>query len=110
MAQTLLRLAARFELAVVLVNQMTTKGGRGGGGGGGHALVPALGESWGHASTIRMVLHWDRGERKALLYKSPSMKEETVAYAVTKAGIRDVEQLDVGGTSAMRPEKRLRLD
>ena len=46
-------------------------------------LVPALGESWGHASTIRIILYWKNSLRYALLYKSPSRQEMTVPYQVT---------------------------
>lgn len=46
-------------------------------------LVPALGESWGHASTVRVILYWEGQQRYAWLYKSPSKKESTVPYQVT---------------------------
>lgn len=87
MAQNLLQLARAGQLAVVLTNQMTTKSSA-------HTsshLVPALGESWGHASTIRLILYWKHGVRRALLYKSPSEREASVAYQVTLAGIRDLD-------------------
>jgi hypothetical protein len=68
MAQKLNELAHKHSLAVVLMNQMTTKveaggggggfGGGGGGGGGTSRLVPALGESWAHAATHRLTLFW----------------------------------------------------
>ena len=92
---------------VVLVNQMTTKTGRGGDGGG--ELVPALGESWGHASTVRVILQWDRGERRAVLFKSPSMREETVGFAVTLDGIRDSPSSNTAASGHHR-EKRVRLN
>ena len=41
------------------------------------------GESWGHASTIRVVLFWSGTERYATLYKSPNHKESTVPYRIT---------------------------
>ena len=46
-------------------------------------LVPALGESWGHASTIRVILYRENSIRHALLYKSPSRQEAVVQYQVT---------------------------
>ncbi|CAN0008599.1 unnamed protein product, partial [Sphacelaria rigidula] len=51
MAQQLNEVAQQHSLAVVLVNQMTTKvvTGRS----GESSLVPALGESWAHAATNR---------------------------------------------------------
>ena len=66
---------------VVLVNQMTTRVREG----GGSSLVPALGESWGHAPTIRVILHWQGGgqSRTATLYKAPHKPEASVNYQVT---------------------------
>ena len=49
----------------------------------GAVVVPALGESWGHACTTRLVLHWRATERHATLYKSPSRPEATVPYQIT---------------------------
>ncbi|XP_019620165.1 PREDICTED: DNA repair protein RAD51 homolog 3-like [Branchiostoma belcheri] len=88
LAQNCIRLADSHKAAVVLVNQMTTKMGHSGDGQA--HLVPALGESWGHASTIRVLLFWEAGYRYARLYKSPTREEATVPYQVTMAGIRDV--------------------
>ncbi|KAF2984110.1 hypothetical protein EK904_010465 [Melospiza melodia maxima] len=63
---------------VVLTNQMTTRIGQ-----SQSTLVPALGESWGHAATVRLIFHWDNTQRLATLYKSPSQKESTIAYEIT---------------------------
>ncbi|XP_062967858.1 DNA repair protein RAD51 homolog 3 isoform X6 [Cynocephalus volans] len=64
---------------VILTNQMTTKIDR-----NQALLVPALGESWGHAATIRLIFHWDgKQSRLATLYKSPSQKESTVPFQIT---------------------------
>ena len=41
------------------------------------------GETWGHASTTRIVLFWDQRMRCATLYKSPTLKEITISYQVT---------------------------
>eukprot|EP00039_Didymoeca_costata_P003433 m.67672 g.67672 ORF g.67672 m.67672 type:complete len:355 (+) comp11906_c0_seq4:140-1204(+) len=84
MAQQLLRLATSKEIAIVLMNQMTTKKNAN----GKSQLVPALGESWGHASTLRVILYCKDGVRKACLYKSPFMQEGTIEYAITVDGIR----------------------
>ncbi|XP_073091472.1 DNA repair protein RAD51 homolog 3 isoform X2 [Manis javanica] len=69
---------------VVLTNQMTTKIDR-----NKALLVPALGESWGHATTIRLIFHWDQKQRLAKLYKSPSQKESTILFQITPQGFRD---------------------
>ncbi|XP_061031160.1 DNA repair protein RAD51 homolog 3 isoform X5 [Eubalaena glacialis] len=69
---------------VILTNQMTTKIDKNQG-----LLVPALGESWGHAATIRLIFHWDQKQRLATLYKSPSQKDATVLFQITPQGFRD---------------------
>ena len=46
-------------------------------------FVHVVGESWGHACTIRVVLFWNNQERYATLYKSPSRRETTVPYQIT---------------------------
>ncbi|XP_041456773.1 DNA repair protein RAD51 homolog 3-like [Lytechinus variegatus] len=85
LAQNLIRIATQYNLAVVLTNQMTTKIGE-----GTSHLVPALGESWGHACTIRLILYWKQAQRFANLYKSPSKQEATVPFQITQAGVRSV--------------------
>ncbi|XP_029467321.1 DNA repair protein RAD51 homolog 3 isoform X1 [Rhinatrema bivittatum] len=79
LAQQLISLANGHKLAVIMTNQMTTRIGQ-----SQSMLVPALGESWGHAATIRLILHWQCQQRFATLYKSPSQKESTVPYQITK--------------------------
>uniref|UniRef100_A0AAA9S5H6 DNA repair protein RAD51 homolog 3 n=1 Tax=Bos taurus TaxID=9913 RepID=A0AAA9S5H6_BOVIN len=79
LAQQMISLANNHRLAVILTNQMTTKFDR-----NQALLVPALGESWGHAATIRLIFHWDQKQRLATLYKSPSQKESTVPFQITK--------------------------
>uniref|UniRef100_A0A8C9VTG1 DNA repair protein RAD51 homolog 3 n=1 Tax=Scleropages formosus TaxID=113540 RepID=A0A8C9VTG1_SCLFO len=78
LAQQLIQMATQHNIAVVLTNQMTTKVGN-----GQSKLVPALGESWGHAATQRLILHWEGQQRLASLYKSPSHPEATVPYQIT---------------------------
>ncbi|XP_061188835.1 uncharacterized protein LOC133197011 [Saccostrea echinata] len=86
MAQSFIKLATEFKIAVVLTNQMTTKFSPG----EDSRLVPALGESWGHASTIRIILYWEAQKRWAWLYKSPSKQESKVPYQITMGGVRDI--------------------
>ena len=125
LAQQLLALAAKHRLAVVAINQVTTRIG-GGGGGGGEAgiaadggvgaggvqqlsvgsggggggvagsdasasLAPALGESWSHSCTSRVLLFWKGTERWARIIKSPSRKQAACRYTITRDGIRDVK-------------------
>ena len=54
-AQDLNKLAQTHSLAVVLTNQMTQKGKD---VNDVASFVPLLGESWGHATTNRVLLHW----------------------------------------------------
>ncbi|XP_078228853.1 DNA repair protein RAD51 homolog 3 isoform X4 [Callithrix jacchus] len=78
LAQQMISLANNHRLAVILTNQMTTKIDK-----NQALLIPALGESWGHAATIRLIFHWDLKQRLATLYKSPSQKESTVLFQIT---------------------------
>uniref|UniRef100_A0A2K5J018 DNA repair protein RAD51 homolog 3 n=2 Tax=Colobus angolensis palliatus TaxID=336983 RepID=A0A2K5J018_COLAP len=84
LAQQMISLANNHRLAVILTNQMTTKIDK-----NQALLVPALGESWGHAATIRLIFHWNRKQRLATLYKSPSQKESTVLFQIKPQGFRD---------------------
>ncbi|XP_075445893.1 DNA repair protein RAD51 homolog 3 isoform X2 [Ascaphus truei] len=60
LAQQLISIANHQKLAVILTNQMTTRIGH-----NQSMLIPALGESWGHAATIRVILHWESKQRVA---------------------------------------------
>ncbi|RIA97301.1 RAD51-like protein c-like protein [Glomus cerebriforme] len=99
LAQDLNKFAQSYELAVVIFNQMTTKfkiSGR-------YnlkdqaALVPALGESWSHQCTNRVVLYWRNEIRCAQLVKSPSLQETTVHYQINSNGIRDYQADSISG-------------
>ncbi|XP_035636060.1 DNA repair protein RAD51 homolog 3 isoform X1 [Oncorhynchus keta] len=89
LAQRLIQMATNHNVAVILTNQMTTKVWS-----GQSKLVPALGESWGHAATQRLILHWEGTHRLASLYKSPSQREATVPYQITGQGFRDAPPSD----------------
>ncbi|KAK6162515.1 hypothetical protein DH2020_002356 [Rehmannia glutinosa] len=84
MALKLMKLAKKFNLAVVLLNQVTTKYNE-----GSFQLTLALGDSWAHASTNRIILYWNGNERYAYIDKSPSMRSASAPYAVTSRGIRN---------------------
>ncbi|KAF8796082.1 DNA repair protein RAD51 like protein [Argiope bruennichi] len=84
--QTLVKVANDHNVAVVLTNQMTTKIHED----GSSNLIPALGESWGHACAIRCILSWNEENRQVHLLKSPSMAEAKATYTITKNGITDV--------------------
>ncbi|KAL8119204.1 DNA repair protein RAD51 homolog 3 isoform X3 [Apium graveolens] len=84
LALKLMNLANEFKLAVVLLNQVTTKYSE-----GSVHLTLALGDSWSHASTNRIILHWNGNERYAYIDKSPTLQSASAPYSVTGKGIRD---------------------
>ena len=108
-AQSLAILARKYDVAVVLMNQVkrcslkytrfrlvnawlqqvTTKMDDQSEGSRDATLVPALGNSWAHACTTRCMLYWDCGTRVARLIKSPNRPDVTVQYAITADGVRD---------------------
>jgi RAD51-like protein 2 len=85
MAQRLMAAAGDRQVAVVLMNQVTTKVGA---AGEAARLVPALGDSWAHAATSRVILYWQGASRRAFVYKSPSQPAAEAEYRVTAEGIR----------------------
>ena len=99
LAQQLIRMASQHRVAVVWTNQMTSqlRGGQ-------WELVPALGESWGHSATMRLLLHWSGSQRLASVFKSPSQSESSVAYSVTRQGFRDAGPLDSGSQSGSKQD------
>ncbi|XP_057979817.1 DNA repair protein RAD51 homolog 3 [Malania oleifera] len=83
MALKFMKLAKKYSLAVVLLNQVTTKYSE-----GSFQLTLALGDSWSHACTNRIILYWNGNERCAYIDKSPSLGSASAAYSVTSKGIR----------------------
>jgi RAD51-like protein 2 len=105
-SQALTAMAKRFGVAVVLMNQVTTKFESASAGGGGDrqaveaggarsssggTLVPALGNSWAHACTARCMLYWERGTRYARLIKSSNLPDQVVPYRITADGVTDLQ-------------------
>lgn len=80
----LMKLAKKFSLAVVLLNQVTTKFTE-----GSFQLTLALGDSWSHSCTNRVILYWNGNERHAYIDKSPSLKSASAPFSVTSKGIRN---------------------
>jgi RAD51-like protein 2 len=112
-AAFLARTAVDFGLAVVAINQMTTQfSSRANHNGGSRSsssisgsgavatqtcLVPALGESWAHAVTTRLLLTCSTGggggnaeeeQRTCHLVKSPRLPSGQAVYSVTAQGVR----------------------
>lgn len=83
-ALKLMNLAKKFSLAVVLLNQVTTKYTE-----GSFQLCLALGDSWSHCCTNRLILYWNSNERHAYIDKSPYLRSASASYSVTSRGIRN---------------------
>lgn len=117
-ASLLSDIATSFDVAVVVINQMTTKFGSNAGTGQAESrLVPALGESWAHATTTRLVLSsssaasQNRAHRTCSLIKSPHRPCGTATYKVLECGIRDIDTPDVSSKLAVNgneASKRIR--
>ncbi|CAF2094407.1 unnamed protein product [Brassica rapa] len=84
MALKFMKLAKKFSLAVVLLNQVTTKYTE-----GSFQLALALGDSWSHSCTNRVILYWNGDERYAYIDKSPSLPSASASYTVTGRGLRN---------------------
>ncbi|KAJ3251774.1 hypothetical protein HDU77_005667 [Chytriomyces hyalinus] len=88
-AQILRKLAGTYSVCILVINQMTTKIIKVGLEDC-SALVPALGDSWGHACTSRLILYMQNNTRHAMLVKSPNLPEAVAEYAISESGIQDV--------------------
>ncbi|XP_072305489.1 DNA repair protein RAD51 homolog 3 [Eucyclogobius newberryi] len=86
-AHQLVALATTRDAAVVMTNQMTTRVQ-----GEGPRLVPALGETWGHAANIRILLQWTDFKRTATIFKSSSHVTTTVQYQINTDGFRGLSE------------------
>ncbi|KAG0065070.1 DNA repair protein rad51c [Linnemannia elongata] len=95
-------LARKHDLAVVVMNQMTTTidapaTGKRPSDPLDDNVHPALGETWGSLCTHRIRLY-NRGghgqQRYARMFKSPSMQEQTVAFHIGPDGISDVVETE----------------
>ncbi|XP_050386473.1 DNA repair protein RAD51 homolog 3 [Argentina anserina] len=84
MALKLMNIGNKYNLAVVIFNQVTTKCTE-----GSFQLSLALGDSWSHSCTNRIILYWNGDERNAYIDKSPSLRSASAAFSVTSEGISD---------------------
>ncbi|CAI5738957.1 unnamed protein product [Hyaloperonospora brassicae] len=81
-------LAADFDLAVVLINHITTKSSSN--ESRGSQLRPALGEGWVHSISNRVVFEWESNCRVARLVKSPALAHGSALFDISERGVRDV--------------------
>jgi RAD51-like protein 2 len=103
LSQSLLNIANKYNIAIVLMNQMTTKinkinnnnqnnqnnnNNNNNTNNNETILIPALGENWGYLCNNRIILYWNDGKRYANLFKSSIKKENTISFIITKDGIR----------------------
>jgi RAD51-like protein 2 len=104
----LTRLARVHQLAVLAINQMTTKLDG--------TLVPALGESWAHAVTTRLVLQSEEENQQhplpsrrriCRLVKSPRLPTNCAEFQILEKGIRDV---DLHNHNSIQQPKRPRTN
>lgn len=96
MSQQLMNLAHSKDIAIVMMNHVTTKileDGK-------SRLVPALGDTWAHAATNRLLFYWKDSKRFAFLFKSPYLPAAAAEYRVTKDGIRGISGRSSGAKRA----------
>ncbi|KAI6648530.1 DNA repair protein RAD51-like protein 3-like isoform X1 [Oopsacas minuta] len=89
LSQTLMELTQKYGIGIVLTNQMTSRQSGKEPVGRMHQ-VPALGETWAHIPTIRLILQWSGPVRTARLTKSPTHMEKVVSYEITERGVSDL--------------------
>ncbi|KAF9113704.1 DNA repair protein rad51c [Mortierella sp. AM989] len=107
LGRQLATVARRYNIAVVVMNQMSTKiesnsdqRMRQGNGRSVGLVQPALGETWASVCThrIRLYSHGD-GRRSARLFKSPSIQEQSVSFQIICGGISDVGDASLQATT-----------
>eukprot|EP01100_Stratorugosa_tubuloviscum_P010580 TRINITY_DN4550_c0_g1_i1.p1 TRINITY_DN4550_c0_g1~~TRINITY_DN4550_c0_g1_i1.p1 ORF type:complete len:237 (-),score=85.60 TRINITY_DN4550_c0_g1_i1:37-747(-) len=89
MALNLIKIAKDNNIAIVLINQVTTQITTQNVA----TIIPALGESWKHYCTNRAILFWKNGKRCVKLVKSPHQKSSEEYFSISTAGIRDDEEM-----------------
>ncbi|KAF9171344.1 DNA repair protein rad51c [Mortierella sp. AD011] len=98
LGRQLTAVARKYDIAVVVMNQMSTKieshndqRMRQGSERAPGMVHPALGETWASVCTHRIRLYnHGNGQRSARLFKSPSIQEQCVKFQIVSGGISDV--------------------
>ncbi|KAF9570212.1 DNA repair protein rad51c [Mortierella alpina] len=100
LGRQLASMAREFDVAVVVMNHMTTKieslQAQKNARNGDHPsdqVHPALGETWAAVCTHRIRLLSHHNGRSARLFKSPSIQERSVPFQIVDDGISDLEDL-----------------
>ena len=86
LASKLHKIAISSRLAVLVTNQMTTNVTQT----QNNQHVPALGESWAHTTSTRIILSKEDDGRKCSLVKSLHTKPGQAYFRIVDDGIRDV--------------------
>jgi RAD51-like protein 2 len=86
---TLVKLAHDQKIAVVVVNQAVARLDTASTGPSDSGITAALGESFAHMCSTRILLGFSSFDRCAWLVKSPKHPKCSTSFAVTHAGIRD---------------------
>ncbi|KAG9321617.1 hypothetical protein KVV02_006721 [Mortierella alpina] len=102
LGRQLASMAREFDIAVVVMNHMTTKiessQAQKSPRNGDHPsdqVHPALGETWAVVCTHRIRLLSHTSGRSARLFKSPSIQERSVPFQIADDGISDLEDLSL---------------
>ncbi|KAG1150077.1 hypothetical protein G6F37_011287 [Rhizopus arrhizus] len=86
LAHTLVQIANKYKLAVVVTNHVTVNGIDG-------RWTPSLGASWGHWCTNRLYLYRKRQFRFGFLFKSTESSQSTpVQFCIKEEGITDPDE------------------
>ncbi len=88
LGQKLHTLAHSLQMAVIVVNQMTTKIDLD------SELSPALGESWSHVPSVSLKLSFHNSNHSQIIrcfkvVKSPLSLNKQVHFVITQDGVRD---------------------
>ncbi|CAK8677422.1 unnamed protein product [Clavelina lepadiformis] len=87
LAEIFRKLSRDFHLAVVIINQVSTK--LSASFHGTSSVIPALGAIWSNVPSVKLMLTKQNGRRLAIVYKSLTHPRRVVDYDITKDGFRD---------------------
>lgn len=93
MVTKLRKIAAKQDIAVIVINQATTRFNND----RTSCVIPALGECWSYVPAVKIMLRNQLNTNKkiAFLTKSPTKPPGTITYIITSAGVRDVTSSEV---------------
>lgn len=107
-SQILISIARKFNVAVVIMNHLTSRGGSA----STSEMTFALGDTWKYCCNLRLILRFSSvsKSRCAELVKSSYLELGTAPFCITTQGIRDVESEEfsfaVSSSANLVPSKR----